>query len=245
MRAPWPNGFPPVMIHGPWQGDGFAGLADDTEYFPAKKKRDINAAARVCARFIREDVCEQIFDTCVDNSERPPLVIAPAMNILESQNVLAIGYAQRLACEMGWEVAKHVFQGVSVKRDFVTDNWFRIAHQPEFYGDVEHGRRYVIADDVCTMGGTIASLRGFIESKGGNVICATTLAGRAGGIMEIAISSQTLYGLQTRDDGRFAEVVMQELGYGLECLTEPEGRFLLRCASPERFREGVHGARYA
>lgn len=243
MRTAWPIGFPPVSIHIPWQGDGGVGLADDVDYFPAKKRRDIQAAERVCRRVMRESVCERIFEVCESPDERPPIVIAPSMNLLESQNVLAIGYAQNLAFEMGWEVAKHVFQGVSVKRDFVTDGWFRIANQPEFYGEIEQGRRYVIADDVCTMGGTISSLKGFIESKGGRVICATTLAGQTGGALEIAISARTVYGLQSRDGGEFARIVKEELGYGIECLTEPEGRFLLRCASPEQFREGVHGAR--
>lgn len=241
MRTRWENGFPPVLIHGPWQGVG--GLADHVSYWPAKKRRDIDAAARVCAEYTKEEILDRIYVTCEAPEERPPLVVAPAMNILESQNVLAIGYAHFLAHEMGWEVARYLYQGVSVKRDFVTDGWFRLVHQAEFYGDVQPGRRYVIADDVCTMGGTLASLKGFIERKGGVVICMSTLAGATGLAMEIAISDQTIYGLQTRESGEFAAAVEEELGYGIECLTEPEGGFLLRCASPERFREGVNGAR--
>lgn len=245
MRTPWPNGFPPVMIHGPWQGDGHSGLADDPDYFPAKKKRQPEAALRVINRFMRESTCQSIFDVCEAPGEQPPLVVTPSMNLLESQNVLAIGYGQTLAFEMDWPVAKHIFQSQSVKRDFVTDGWFRITHQPEFYGDVEAGRRYVIADDVCTMGGTIATLRGFIESKGGHVICATTLAGKTALGLDIAISDQTRYGLETREGGEFAALVNEELGYGIDCLTEPEGHFLLRCASPELLRAGIDGARIA
>lgn len=243
MRSPWTNRFPAVLTHGPWQGDGGAGLADDVDYVRAKRRRDVNAAMRLCGNFMQEEVLERLYAICEAPNVRPPIVVAPAMNILESQNALAISYAKTLAFEMGWDVSSTIFQGQSVKRDFVTDTWIRIANQPEFYGVVEDGRRYVIADDVCTMGGTIASLKGFIETKGGTVICATALANRTGGAMDIAISTQTMYGLRTRDGGEFASAIQQELGYGIDCLTESEGRFLLRCSSPERFREGIHGAR--
>jgi hypothetical protein len=242
MRTPWQNGFPPVLVQCAWQGEN-GGLADNVNYWPAKKKRDIDAANRLCADEVREAVFEEVYAICEDPSARPPLVVAPSMNILESQNVLAIGYARYLAFEMGWDVAPYIFQAQSVKRDFTTDGWFRVAHQPEFYGDVEEGRRYVIADDVCTMGGTIASLKGFIETKGGTVICTTAIAGPSYTAMPLAISEQTAFGLNAKADGAFAAAIEEELGHGIPCLTEPEGRFLLRCASPELFREGINGAR--
>ncbi len=132
MRTVWKIGFPPVFTHAPWQGDGGAGLADDVDYFPAKKRREVEAAERVCKRIMKAEVIEAIYNVCDDPSERPPLVVAPAMNLLESQNVLAIGYAQNLAFEMGWDVGEYVFQAKSIKRDFVTDGWFRIVHQPDF-----------------------------------------------------------------------------------------------------------------
>lgn len=242
MRTPWEDGFPPVIIHRPWQGDE-GGLADNVHYWPAKKKRDLKAANRLCFEETQSEKMEQIYAVWEGLDIPPPLVIAPAMNLLESQNVLALGYAQNLAFEMSWKLAPNIHQAVSVKRDFVTDGWFRITHQPEFYGEVESDRHYVLADDVCTMGGTLASLKGFIESKGGRVICMTTLGGPTDAVMDIAISERTLYSLEHREDGEFAEIVRKELGYGIECLTEPEGRFLLRCTSPEHLRAGIDGAR--
>jgi len=240
MRVPWRPNFPPVLCHISWQSED-GGLADHTKYFPAKKRGDVAAASAVCFDLTQEDTMNEIFDICVDNEKRPPIIATPAMNALESKNVLAIGYAKFLGSEMGWEVASHIFQSKSVKRDFETNSWFRLVHQPEFYGFVEKGRRYIVVDDVCTMGGTLASLRGYIEQNGGDVICMSTIACKNGKTFDIAISERTLYGLSIKEDGAFALTIEKELGYDIKCLTEAEGRFLLRCPSSERLRKGING----
>lgn len=125
-----------------------------------RKEPDMDAANRLCFEKIQADKMELVYGVWEGLGVPPPLVVAPAMNLLELQNVLALGYANFLAFEMAWKVAPYIHQAVSVNRDFVTDGWFRITHQPEFYGDVEPGRHYVLADDVCTMGGNISYFKG-------------------------------------------------------------------------------------
>lgn len=243
MRTPWPADFPPVFAHTAWEGAA-SNLADHPEYWPAKKKRSAASALRVCEDIGREEVLELIYDACHAGAmEPPPIVVAPALMPHESQNVLAIGHAKWLAHEMGWEVSQNIYQLKTLSRDFVTDGWFRLVHQPEFYGTVENGRRYVICDDVCTMGGTIASLRGFIESQGGRVICATVLASRDGSHARISLAAQTLSRLTIALGGELAANCRMELGHEVFCLTEPEGGFLLRCPSIDALRAGIHGAR--
>jgi hypothetical protein len=245
LRTAWPPWFPPVHVHARWDEEGYAGqiLPEHPSYWPAKTRRNAPAAIKVCDDLAREEVLESLFDLCHSESKDPPIVVAPAAALHDTQNALAIGYARWLASEMRWDVEKNVYQAKTVSRDFVTNGWFRLIHQPEFYGTVQAGRRYVIADDVCTMGGTIAGLRGFIESQGGHVIAATALASRYGMPVPIALAQPTLLGLTTVFAGRLNDLCQRELGYGLLCLTDPEGRFLLRCSSFDEVRAGIDGAR--
>jgi hypothetical protein len=94
------------------------------------------------------------------------------------------------------------------------------------------------------MGGTLASLRGFIEGKGGRVIGMTTLASFGGACVPIALAESTLSGLNAALDGQLPELCRVEVGHDVSCLTEPEGNFLLgRCTSYDQFRAGIDGAR--
>jgi hypothetical protein len=245
VRLPWPPGFPLVYVHCGWDDDRVERpLADHPSYWPAKKGRRPEAALRVCQDMVSDSVLDIIFDAGQGVEGEQPIVAAPALSLDESQNALAIGYARWLASEMKWEPDASIFQARSVGRDFVSDGWFRLAQQPEYYGQVQAGRRYVLADDVCTMGGTMASLRGFIESKGGHVILMRALASGDGRHVKISLVEETKSRLSGLYSGEFPNICQAELGYAYDCLTEPEGRFVLRCPSPERFRAGVHGARH-
>jgi orotate phosphoribosyltransferase len=50
------------------------------------------------------------------------------------------------------------------------DKWHRMAFRPEFTGDVEKGRTYILIDDVCAHGGTFSEMRYLIEKNGGKVV---------------------------------------------------------------------------
>lgn len=242
-RVPWQAAFPPVFVHAAWDGSDRKSLPDHADYWPAKKKRDAKAALRVCDYFCRDEVLDDLYDLAVAEGELPPIVAAPAMTPHESQNYLAIGYARWLAHELRWDVDRAIFQARTLSKDFTGSGWFRLANDPEFYGVVQPGRRYVIADDVCTMGGTPAALRGFIESQGGRVIGATVLASHDGRHAAISLAESTRDRLIMRLGNGFRAACLEELGYAVECLTEPEGCFLLRCPSIDAFRAGLDGAR--
>lgn len=191
---------------------------------------------------MREQLLQGIYDECVVDDHRPPLVVAPALTLAERKNALAIAYGTELAFEMGWDYADSIFQVKTISRD-LRKTWFRLKNQAQVCGYVEPGRRYVLADDVLTMGGTLTSLRGFIENQGGVVICMTTLAGgNAGGRSRISLAPQTLLGLTGAYNGRLRGLVEREMGFGIDCLTEPEGQFLLARPSYDACRKGLHGA---
>ena len=57
------------------------------------------------------------------------------------------------------------------------DGYGRLARQARFDGDVEENCEYVMVDDFIGQGGTLANLRGWIESRGGRVVGAVALTG--------------------------------------------------------------------
>jgi hypothetical protein len=243
MRFPWPPGFPPVFIHACWDPveNGLPIIHRHPDYEAAKTQQNAKAALAVCDAMARYETLDGLYDACFGDDT--PLVVAPALTIPETQNALARGYGRWLAHEMGWESDDNIFKAKALSRDRM-GAWFRLVNQPTFYGTVQAGRRYVIADDVCSMGGTIASLRAFIDSQGGHVIAATALASKDGSHVPISLAPHTLNRLTQHHDGGFGELCEQELGYAPDCLTEAEGDFCLGCSSPERFRAGVDGARH-
>ncbi len=107
---------------------------------------------------------------------RPILVSAHAY---EQNGVNAIPevLADELAQRLGWEVDSGVVQ-MNVVSHTGADGFSRIARQPEFDGAIQAGAEYVMVDDFVGMGGTLANLRGHIESDGGKVLAAVVLTGK-------------------------------------------------------------------
>jgi len=56
-----------------------------------------------------------------------------------------------------------------------TNTYELIVRQPLFKGYVQEGRNYVILNGTISMGGTLATLQGYIEYNCAKVILATTL----------------------------------------------------------------------
>ena len=44
------------------------------------------------------------------------------------------------------------------------------------------GQDYLVVDDTLTMGGTVASLRGYVESHGGKVVAASVMTAHEGAV---------------------------------------------------------------
>jgi hypothetical protein len=61
------------------------------------------------------------------------------------------------------------------------NGWLRLATPATFTGSIEQGKDYLLIDDHVGLGGTLANLRRYIETQGGNVIGMTTLTETAGG----------------------------------------------------------------
>ena len=239
MRIPWSVDFPKVRVNAPWESQSFS-LPDHPAYWPAKRKRDAKAAVALCDDVVTEENLEFLYDL---THGLEPIVVAPALTLHETQNALARAFAGWLSAKMNWKLDRNLYQAKTINRDFNTNGWFRIVNEPEFYGQVEAGRPYILADDVCAMGGTLASLRGYIETNGGKVLGMTVLASGSGKNVQISLVGDTFARLTTAWGGKLVTAYHTEIGHELESITDPEGQFLLRCPSYDQFRAGIDGAR--
>ena len=242
-RVPWPVEFPDVIINAIWMSheEGVQSLKSHSLYQPAKGERDMGSAIKLLDDLVTKETVDRL-KAMAKSASVTPRLIAPAAQVGDSNNVLAVGYAQWLGHELDWPVEERVFQNKAFSKDR-TDAWTRIANSSSFYGEIDKGNPYVIVDDVITLGGTLADLRSFILGKGGSVIGMSAIASRSGHDTPIHLGQE----LQTQLEnfyGRDLENFCKELlGYGHTCLTRSEGAKFLGCSGYVELRKKINGGR--
>ncbi len=112
----------------------------------------------------------------------------------------------------------------------------RLITPAAFVGPVESGAGYVLVDDHVGLGGTLANLKGHIETSGGIVVATTALTESREG-RQIALRSETLNMLWERHGHSLDTLWKERLGHGLECLTNVEGGILCRELSVDAIRD--------
>ena len=122
-----------------------------------------------------------------------------------------------------------------------SSGWHRLAHQAQFDGDVQPGRAYLLVDDFIGQGGTFANLRAFIEGRGGRVIGALALTGKAYS-SRLALTNETLNALKVKY-GNFESWWREQFGFDFDALTESEGRYLLRAEDADTIRNRLAEAK--
>ena len=238
MRIPWPPDFPSVLTH-----TDYNRLKSNPLYERAKRYADADAAVDLCYEVAIEELIYGLYGR-YSVMQPVPLVLAPSVAPGETNNALARGYASWLAEEIGCELETEIIQwNAAVKRDLIPGGYQRLVLEPLYEGPVRDGREYILADDMCSSGGTFASLRGFVESNGGRVILMTSLATPDGWPRQISLDPATRDEVYTAHGGQLAELIEEELGYEAACLTEAEARYLLNRASVDAIRKGLAEAR--
>lgn len=141
-------------------------------------------------------------------------------------NALPIMFAQVLGSLLGLPVDQGIIKTSAFRR---TDGkgWERLALPPVFAGQLtQPSRGALIVDDALTQGGTLASLRGWLEGQGAHVSAAVALTGKPNSAT-LAIQPTTLKAVR----GRYAKIEnwwIGIFGYGFESLTESEAQYLLK-----------------
>ena len=199
--------------------------------------RDIEARAeRPWAQVLREQLGEA----------RPVLVPVHAREAPDARlgNALPSALAMVLGATLDLPVDRNVVQMAAMKRTGA-DGWSRLALPPGYAGQLAApARGALIIDDTLTQGGTLASLRGWLESQGAHVHGAVTLTGKQYSAT-LSIQPDTLTALR----GRYAAIEnwwIATFGYGFDRLTESEGRYLVKSgATADQVRSRIAASRQA
>lgn len=169
----------------------------------------------------------------------PTLVSAHAFEH-EGVNAIPEVFADMLGEALGWPVDSGVVQ-VNAVFHTGSDGFSRLARQAVFDGPVQAGREYVLVDDFVGMGGTLANLKGYVESQGGRVLAALALTGKPHSA-RLALTPERLDELRNRHGTELENWWLARFAHAFDALTESEARYLARTQDADTVRDRIAAA---
>jgi len=231
LRSPLKT-FPDVLIHAVIDA-GRSAVKKHLSY-AAAKSGDAEAAKDLVRSTINDDQVEAL--RCLLDGRKPILV---SVHAYESEGVNAIpeAFAEELAVRLGLEIDAGIVQ-TNVVSHTGASGYGRLARQPVFDGEVIPGAEYVMVDDFVGQGGTLANLRGFIESNGGAVLAAVTLTGQPRSA-KLSLDQTKLDELRDKHGADFEKWWQERFGYSFDCLTQSEARYLADSPDADTIRDRI------
>jgi hypothetical protein len=232
-RTRW-GAFPDVIIHAPEP------MVKKHGYYQAAKSGNADAAFALVQDTISDTTIEALRKLIGDRN--PILVSAHA---LENDGVNAIpeALADELGNRLGLEVDGTVVQ-TNVVGHTGANGYARLARQAAFDGNVVSGADYVLVDDFVGQGGTLANLKGFIETNGGRVIGATVLTGKPYSAI-LKPSKDQLISLRAKHGKDLEHWWTEWFGHDFDYLTQSEARYLERSPGIDTIRSRIAEAEQA
>jgi adenine/guanine phosphoribosyltransferase-like PRPP-binding protein len=226
--------FPDVVLHA--QESAAKGHAE----YQAAKGGDLRAADVLTSQLVSSVAVEQLAGVMEGRS----IELVP-IHALESGGVNEIpaALATVLSRLLGLPVNKSIVQLNSVGHTGA-GGFKRLANQALFSGAVVRGQWYFVVDDFVGQGGTLANLIGFIRSQGGQVLGATVLTGRPYSA-KLAPDEPQIQALRAKHGPDLEEWWQQNFGFGFECLTRSEARYLDNTADAQTIRDRLAEAGFA
>lgn len=215
-RTVWGE-FPDVFIHA-----AESGVKQDPSYNAAKSGDD-GAATDLVLRHLNAEQVHALRSFA--QARRPTLVSAHALE-REGINAIPEVFADELGRLLDWPVDAGVVQ-VNVVSHTGANGFSRLSRQAEFDGPIEPGSEYVMVDDFVGMGGTLANLKGHIETNGGLVLAAVALTGKSHSaklVPEHAILNE----LRLKHGTELEQWWIERFAHGFDALTQSEARYLAR-----------------
>lgn len=228
-RTPWGN-FPEVVIYAE----------------PIVLKRHASyAAAKGGDAIAAEALVEDILATEPGNigpalgDNRPHLLAVHALETV-GMNAIPRAFARTLSRMLKLPLASGIIQ-INRVTHTGADGYHRLALPALFGGEIEK-KQYFLVDDFVGQGGTLANLKGFVETSGGSVLGAVALGGKAYSA-KLRLHRGTLEGLRRKHGAQLEEWWIATFGYGFERLTESEARYLTRSDDAHAIPERLAAAR--
>lgn len=136
-----------------------------------------------------------------------------------------------MAQVLGRELSLNIVAGEIVQTNKVghtrAPSFQRLVTPATFGGLVQPGAAYVLVDDHVGLGGTLANLRGYVETRGGIVVAMTTLT-ESRDARQISLRPETRNVLWSRHGEQLDQLWQAQFGHGIDCLTELEALQLCR-----------------
>lgn len=232
-RAAW-NDFPDVIRNGELRS-----LSKEPEYELAKGGDTLSAMTLV-ERVLTETTVEQVLKLI--GTVKPKLL--PVRAIEESgRNKIPLATAEILAYKLNLDVEMDIIQSDRVYRtNSGADH--RLAFTPTFEGSVVSGQEYFLIDDTLAMGGTLASLRGFIENRKGKVLGAMVMTAHEGSL-HLPIRQEMLNNIFQKHGQILNDFWKEQFDYEIDKLTQAEAGHLRAAKTFDSIRERIITARNA
>jgi hypothetical protein len=171
--------------------------------------------------------------------DRSSIFISPHAIEASGENAIPQALAECMAVITGGMSDKSIVQQERVYHTGA-DPMERIISRPHFDGTVLSGGKYVLVDDVSTMGTTLAELANFIQKKGGVVVGAVLLV-NASRAEKLSPTKKAVTELEKRHGNGIEEI----FGIQPKALTADEATYLLGFRTTDAIRNRVAAAREA
>jgi len=224
--------FPDVVLHAE------ESVVKRHPQFQAAKGGDIIAAGILVAEFVRQQTTAAIHTMLAGHeAELVPI------HALESEGVnqIPVAMARHLGRQLSVPINTSIVQSNSVGHTGAS-GFHRLANQALFDGHVTPGQRYLIVDDFVGQGGTLANLIGFMTSQGGEVLGATVLTGKQYSA-KLAPDESSILALRHKHGGLLENWWHEYFGFGFDCLTRSEARYLEKSADADTIRDRIAATR--
>jgi len=182
-RTEWGD-FPDVVIHSD------ESVVKKHSLYTAAKTGDANAAQSLALETATIGALDKI--SALVGERRPHLLAVHALET-EGANAIPRVFARLLSKMLDLPVANGIIQINRVSHTGA-DGYHRLALPALFGGEVEE-QEYFLVDDFIGQGGTLANLKGYVESRGAKALGATALTGKAYSA-KLRLSPETLLALE-------------------------------------------------
>lgn len=217
-RVPWGNHFPDVVVH------TMLKTRDAHPGYEAAKSGDAEAALELAEDLLDPFGIHQI-GNLIDN--RPVVLLPVIADETLGFNAIPDAMAQILARKLDLEVLAGEVVQINKVGHTRAPSFQRLVTPAMFDGHVVPQTSYLLVDDHVGLGGTLANLRGYVEEQGGLVVGITTLT-ESRHARVISLRQETLELLYAKHGQALDHLWHQQIGHGLDCLTEVEAQILCR-----------------
>ena len=231
-RAPWRD-FPDALVLAPERA-----TLSHPEYAAAKSGGAV-AAAELTYALLDDARLEEIRGFLGEMNDRFMLVSVQACE-RDGYNAIPAALGRQLSEHLGVPFDTKIVQ-TNIVWHTGADGYGRLARQAAFDGEVTPGCKYILVDDFIGQGGTLANLRGWVETHGGTVICAVGLTGKTYSA-KLSPTREQLHELRATHGTEFEHWWREQFGHAFNCLTQSEARYLARSPDADTIRNRLAAA---